>query len=54
MGNKKYIKVKLLEWWQWLIIGVVIITVVRVDPLIVFEGIMDLAKMGLQYFNTTP
>lgn len=47
MAKSNHMKVKLPNWWQTLIIAVVLITVFRTDPMTVFEAIKELVKYWL-------
>jgi len=47
MKKTNTIKLRLPNWWQSLIITVVLITVFRIEPMIVFEAIEELLKAWL-------
>lgn len=44
--DKNYIKIPIPKWWQTLIMLVVLITVFRIEPMVVFEAI----KQGLKHW----
>ena len=47
MKKTNNIKLSLPNWWQSLIIAVVLITVCRIEPMIVFDAIKELVKVWL-------
>lgn len=47
MGKTNNIKLRLPNWWQALIISVVLITVIRMEPMVVLEAIKEVLKAWL-------
>lgn len=48
MGKTNHVKLRLPNWWQVLIIVIVLITVIRMEPMEVLEAIKEVLKAWLE------